>query len=182
VALFAQAQDAGPIHSVNSKRAAAWQQQQHGYMIYLARQMHNVLVHSRHCTHTQTQCRKMAHEAAGSYDVHRARSKFVEVPCNMRGGRPGGTGARNRRVLLVPVLWAGRGFSRIPRAFLGRTPDEGSSDGRRDLACESRRLLSSSRLLDSLRILSSRNAMSGTPLFRAPLAHHYCFTDDASQS
>ena len=53
----------------------------------------------------------------------------------MRGGR---TGATKTSALLVPVLWAGRGFSRIPRTFLPPNPTrEGTtSDRPRELGAE----------------------------------------------
>jgi hypothetical protein len=48
----------------------------------------------------------------------------------MRGGGTGGE--KERGVLLVPVLWAGRGFSRIPRTFLPHAHPQRKKERRTD--------------------------------------------------
>jgi hypothetical protein len=139
-----------PSCSNNSKRAAAttW-----ATWSYIARREH--AQYTRYCTSTTS---KHAQPTL-IHDGKRqglTRTTFTErgaslSRCEYAGGR---TGATKTSALLVPVLWAGRGFSRIPRTFLPPNPTrEGTtSDRPRELGAE-QHSSTAAYDLDSLHVL-----------------------------
>jgi hypothetical protein len=107
--------------------AAAW-------MTFRQRDMHDIVLHivetaaqARCAIHLCTYCRKIKPL------LTRTTYRKEEQVCRGADMRGGGTGGEKERgVLLVPVLWAGRGFSRIPRTFLPHAHPQRKKERRTD--------------------------------------------------
>jgi hypothetical protein len=119
------AQGAGPIHPV--ARIASELQHWHGQICMSMALQYSVYAPCPR--RLQAPCPPMCEgELHDSDDVYTIRgSKFIEM--KMRGVALA-AGASKKGVMVVPGLWAGRGFSRIPRTFLPRTPQR--EKGRND--------------------------------------------------
>ena len=153
-------------------------------MTFRQRDMHDIVLHivetaaqARCAIHLCTYCRKIKPL------LTRTTYRKEEQVCRGADMRGGGTGGEKERgVLLVPVLWAGRGFSRIPRTFLPHAHPQRKKERRTDRKQDgSRRSYRTGYMVHCPRHVSFRPCcFLGSALWwlRSPTT---TITDDASQ-